>query len=103
MIDVLQIAGAHHRYGALTDLDSAELTVRAGECVALLGPNGAGKTTLVGLATGLLTPQAGRVRVCGRDPRRAAPRRHLGVVQQSMGFPGPAERRVRLRAQGRTR
>jgi ABC-2 type transport system ATP-binding protein len=103
MIDVLQIAGAHHRYGALTDLDSADLTVRAGECVALLGPNGAGKTTLVGLATGLLTPQAGRVRVCGRDPRRAAPRRHLGVVQQSMSFPDPAERRVRLRAQGRTR
>ncbi|NMH79907.1 ABC transporter ATP-binding protein [Pseudonocardia xinjiangensis] len=87
MIDVLQIAGAHHRYGALTALDSVDMTVRAGECVALLGPNGAGKTTLVGLATGLLAPQSGQVRVCGGDPRRAATRRHLGVVQQSMGFP----------------
>jgi ABC-2 type transport system ATP-binding protein len=87
MIEVLHIAGAHHRYGGLTALDVVDMTVRAGECVALLGPNGAGKTTLVGLSTGLLAPQAGQVRVCGGDPRRAATRRRLGVVQQSMGFP----------------
>jgi ABC-2 type transport system ATP-binding protein len=79
--------GLRHRYGALTALDGVDLRVAAGECVALLGPNGAGKTTLVGLATGLLVPQEGRVRVRGGDPRSAATRRHLGVVQQSMGFP----------------
>jgi ABC-2 type transport system ATP-binding protein len=84
---ILRIDGVQHRYGALTALDGVDLTVRAGECVALLGPNGAGKTTLVGLATGLLAAQRGGVRVCGGDPRVAATRRHLGVVQQSMGFP----------------
>ncbi|WP_300018753.1 ABC transporter ATP-binding protein [Pseudonocardia sp.] len=87
MTDVLAIRGAHHRYGAQTALDGVDLTVAAGECVALLGPNGAGKTTLVGLATGLLARQAGEVAVCGTDPRRAATRRRLGVVQQEMGFP----------------
>jgi ABC-2 type transport system ATP-binding protein len=84
---VLEITGAHHRYGALTALDDVDLSVAPGECVALLGPNGAGKSTLVGLATGLLAVQRGRVRVCGADPRHAATRRHLGVMPQSMGFP----------------
>jgi len=87
MTDVLDVTGVHHRYGATTALAGVDLRLAPGECVALLGPNGAGKTTVVGLATGLLAVQAGDVRVCGGDPRRAATRRHLGVVQQSMGFP----------------
>ncbi len=87
MTNVLEIDGVRHRYGSHPALDGVDLGVAAGECVALLGPNGAGKTTLVGLATGLLARQEGRVTVCGGDPRRAATRRHLGVVQQTMGFP----------------
>ena len=87
MDEVLQVAGVRHRYGAHVALDGVDLTVGAGECVALLGPNGAGKTTLIGLATGLLGVQEGRVAVGGEDPRRAATRRRLGVVQQDMGFP----------------
>ena len=87
MTEVLDIDGVHHRYGPHVALDGVDLRVRAGECVALLGPNGAGKTTLIGLATGLLARQRGRVAVCGGDPRRAATRRDLGVVQQTMGFP----------------
>ena len=90
MDEVLRIAGVHHRYGAVAALAGVELDVMPGECVALLGPNGAGKTTLIGLATGLLGAQRGEVLVCGGDPRRAATRRHLGVVQQSMGFPRTA-------------
>jgi ABC-2 type transport system ATP-binding protein len=85
--EVLRISGVRHRYGAQVALDGVDLAVRAGECVALLGPNGAGKTTLIGLATGLLARQAGEVAVCGADPRRAATRRRLGVVQQERGFP----------------
>jgi ABC-2 type transport system ATP-binding protein len=87
MDEVLQVMGVRHRYGAHVALDGVDLRVRAGECVALLGPNGAGKTTLIGLATGLLGVQQGRVAVGGADPRRPATRRRLGVVQQDMGFP----------------
>jgi ABC-2 type transport system ATP-binding protein len=87
MTEVLQLAGVRHRYGAHVALDGVDLAVRAGECVALLGPNGAGKTTLIGLATGLLRVQHGRVAVGGGDPRRPATRRRLGVVQQDTGFP----------------
>ncbi|HSK23166.1 MAG TPA: ABC transporter ATP-binding protein [Egicoccus sp.] len=84
---VLDIAAVRHRYGTTIALDDVDLRVAAGECVALLGPNGAGKTTLIGLATGLLHRQSGSVTVAGGDPRRAATRRRIGVVQQSIGFP----------------
>ena len=83
----LSVAGVGHSYGSVAALRGVDLAVAPGECVALLGPNGAGKTTLIGLATGLLPVQAGRVAVVGGDPRRASTRRRLGVVQQQMGFP----------------
>nr|WP_234997361.1 ABC transporter ATP-binding protein [Pseudonocardia thermophila] len=83
----LRATGIEHAYGDVPALRGVDLEVAPGECVALLGPNGAGKTTLIGLATGLLAVQTGRVAVKGRDPRRAATRRLLGVVQQQLGFP----------------
>ncbi|MEU6270323.1 ABC transporter ATP-binding protein [Saccharopolyspora shandongensis] len=88
MENVLEVRAVRHRYGGTRALDEVDLDVGAGECVALLGPNGAGKTTLVNLVTGLLHPQdGGRIRIGGGDPRIAATRRRLGVVQQSLGFP----------------
>lgn len=87
METVLGVSGVYHSYGSTPALDGVALQVGAGECVALLGPNGAGKTTLVNLAIGLLVVQRGQVRLAGGDPRAAATRRHLGVVQQSLGFP----------------
>jgi sodium transport system ATP-binding protein len=41
--------------------------VRAGEIVGLLGPNGAGKTTTLRMLAGILTPDAGRIRIAGLD------------------------------------
>jgi ABC-2 type transport system ATP-binding protein len=87
METVLDVRDVCHRYGATVALDGVGLEVGAGECVALLGPNGAGKTTLVNLAVGLLHRQAGTIRVAGGDPRNAATRRRLGVVQQALGYP----------------
>jgi branched-chain amino acid transport system ATP-binding protein len=56
-------------YGDSTVLRDVSLTVPDGTVVALLGPNGAGKTTLLRLASGLLTPRAGDIRLDGRSLR----------------------------------
>ena len=57
------------RYGRTWAVQDCALEVPAGRIAALVGPNGAGKTTLLHLAVGLLRPDAGEVRVFGRDPR----------------------------------
>ncbi|WP_456505695.1 ABC transporter ATP-binding protein [Arthrobacter sp. UYCu723] len=55
-------SGTEPRTAVLRDL---ELTVRPGEIVAITGPNGAGKSTLLRHFNGLLSPEAGEVRVSG--------------------------------------
>ncbi|HEY4418974.1 MAG TPA: helix-turn-helix transcriptional regulator [Pseudonocardia sp.] len=35
MIEVLHVAGGHHRYGGLTALDAVEMTVRAGDVLRI--------------------------------------------------------------------
>ena len=49
-------------------LRGADLRIGAGERIALVGPNGSGKSTLARLLVGLLRPDAGTVRLAGRDP-----------------------------------
>jgi ABC-type multidrug transport system ATPase subunit len=61
----LEATGITKRYGRRTVLDSVDLTVRAGEVVAVIGANGCGKSTLLRICAGLLSPDAGHVRVRG--------------------------------------
>jgi zinc transport system ATP-binding protein len=58
-------------YGGEPVLEDVNLAVGAREAVCIVGPNGGGKTTLVKLMLGLLSPQAGEVRLFGRPPRQA--------------------------------
>jgi iron complex transport system ATP-binding protein len=77
----------------LPRIQDVDLEVSAGELVCVLGPNGAGKTTLVRVASGLLAPAAGEVRLMGTPlsgRARGEVARSLAVVEQvqhlSMGF-----------------
>jgi ABC-2 type transport system ATP-binding protein len=57
------------------------LNIAEKEVLAFLGPNGAGKTTSIKMIAGLVLPDAGRVRVVGRDPHQdARARQAIGAV-----------------------
>ena len=74
------------RFGPVTALDGASLTVARGTVHALLGENGAGKTTLMRIAYGLDRPDAGLIELGGKSVRLRAPSdaidHGLGMVQQ---------------------
>jgi ABC-type sugar transport system ATPase subunit len=54
-------------FGAVRALDDVSLTVAAGEVHGLLGANGAGKSTLIGVLSGAIRPDSGRLSIAGRD------------------------------------
>jgi ABC-2 type transport system ATP-binding protein len=87
-VPAVEIAGLVKRYGSLEAVAGVSLIVAEGEVLALLGPNGAGKTTTVEILEGHRTPDAGRVRVLGMDPRAGGRRfrERIGIVLQSCGI-----------------
>jgi ABC-2 type transport system ATP-binding protein len=70
-------------FGATAALAGVDLSVPEGTVFGLLGPNGAGKTTLVRVLATLLTPDAGRAEVFGRDVVGSAP-----AVRELLGLTG---------------
>ena len=56
--------------GAIQVLDLPSLDVNEGEQLALIGQSGGGKTTLLHLIAGLLSPDAGTIKVNGIDLTR---------------------------------
>lgn len=63
LTDVSKTFSARGR--SVTALDKVALAVGKGRITGLIGPDGAGKTTLMRLATGLLVPDQGKIRVLG--------------------------------------
>jgi ABC-2 type transport system ATP-binding protein len=63
-------------------LAGVDLDVDPGEVVAITGRNGSGKTTLLRIAAGIITADAGTVRLAGLDPERERRplHRRLGFV-----------------------
>ncbi|MGP1346460.1 MAG: ABC transporter ATP-binding protein [Phycisphaerales bacterium] len=83
---MLEFADARRNFGRTVALDGLTLSAQPGEVLGLLGPNGAGKSTAIALASGMLAPESGTVRIDGMDPRRPAARRGLGLVPQSIAL-----------------
>ena len=80
----LELVAVSKHFGDTRAVDDLTLRVASGAFLGLLGRNGAGKTTTIHLATGLLRPTAGRVRVLGLDvgEQPLAVKRQIGVMPQ---------------------
>jgi ABC-type branched-subunit amino acid transport system ATPase component/ABC-type branched-subunit amino acid transport system permease subunit len=80
---LLEARDLRKRFGGITAVADVSFRVRRGETLGLIGPNGAGKTTTFELLGGFTRPDAGTVRLDGRDVTRLAPesRAHLGLIR----------------------
>ena len=63
----LDLSHVTMRYGGHVAVNDVSLTVPVGRITGLIGPNGAGKTTLFNVASGLVRPAAGTLRLHGAD------------------------------------
>jgi lipopolysaccharide export system ATP-binding protein len=85
-VSTLQANGLCKSFRGRRVVDAVSFSVSPGEVVGLLGPNGAGKTTSFHCVVGLLTPDAGEVRLGDRDlsglPLHERARMGIGYLPQ---------------------
>jgi putative ABC transport system ATP-binding protein len=67
-------------------LENLDLEVPSGSFEALMGPSGSGKSTLLNIIAGLDRPNAGTVRVAGKDLRRMSDGELAKWRSQTIGF-----------------
>jgi zinc transport system ATP-binding protein len=84
MNSAVSIRGLSFAYDTQVVLADVNLEVRAFDSICVVGPNGGGKSTLIKLIVGLLSPDAGRIRVFGEKPEVA--RLRIGYVPQYVRY-----------------
>ncbi|MFI8500326.1 alpha/beta fold hydrolase [Streptomyces sp. NPDC085524] len=86
----LEITGLTKRYARSQDryaVRDLSFRVEKGQVLGLLGPNGAGKTTTLRMLMGLISPDAGEIRVFGHAVRAGAPvLSRVGAFVEGAGF-----------------
>jgi ABC-2 type transport system ATP-binding protein len=91
-MDVLQVQGLAKSYPhpmtrrSIPVLQQVDFTVQQGEVFGLIGPNGAGKTTTIKAIMGLITPDAGTVRLFGRSVNEASVKARIGFLPENPSF-----------------
>jgi ribose transport system ATP-binding protein len=71
---LLEVLGVTKSFAGVPALRQVSLQLHRGEVVALIGENGAGKSTLMKVLAGVHRPDAGVLRLAGREVRFAGPR-----------------------------
>lgn len=81
----IELVGVHKAFRFFT-LEDVSLDLEPGQIMGLVGPNGAGKSTTIRLLMGLLSPDAGRIRLLGHDmpSQQAAAKADVGFVSDDM-------------------
>jgi phospholipid/cholesterol/gamma-HCH transport system ATP-binding protein len=82
---MVQVRDLRTRLGGKVIFDALDLEVARGSVTAIMGPSGTGKTTLLRHLTGQLRPDAGSVRVDGREVTGLS-RHGLFELRERIGF-----------------
>jgi NitT/TauT family transport system ATP-binding protein len=89
-LSALEVSGVHKAYArngkSLAIVDIGEFAVREGEFVTLIGPSGCGKSTFLHIMGGFIKPEAGSIRVDGREVSGPGPDRGM-MFQEFSLFP----------------
>jgi D-xylose transport system ATP-binding protein len=87
---VLEVRHLTKRFSGVVACEDVDLVLAAGEVVALAGHNGAGKSTVLKMLSGVLTPDAGEIRVAGESVRlhsvRSARAHGIETVPQELAL-----------------
>lgn len=83
---MLQASGLYKSYNKLSVLKGIDLEISKGEIVAIVGASGAGKSTLLHILGTLDTPDAGKVRIQGKDVFSHSPNTIAAFRNKSIGF-----------------
>ena len=85
---VLEARSLRRHYGSVLAVDGVDLNVRAGEIYGFLGINGAGKSTTIRILMGIISAEAGTIRLLGKTSSRTtvAQKQQIGYVSQEQNF-----------------
>jgi len=87
---ILEAQGITKSFPGMRALDGVSLRARRGRLLALLGENGAGKSTLMNILSGVFPPDAGTLRLDGREVAFSGPQSALaagiGIVFQELNL-----------------
>jgi len=64
---MIEVRNLQKSFGALRVLDGVDFSIEKGEAVTIIGVSGGGKSVLLKLLIGLITPDAGEIRIDGRN------------------------------------
>ena len=70
---VVEMLNIRKEFPGIVANDNITLQLRKGEIHALLGENGAGKSTLMGMLFGMYSPEAGVIKVNGKEVKISSP------------------------------
>jgi ABC-2 type transport system ATP-binding protein len=96
---MIEARGLVKRYGSTTAVDNLSFDVLPGTVTGFLGPNGAGKSTTMRMILGLDRPDAGTVRIAGKNYHDLRwPLREVGALLEAKAFHPGCTARAHLTA-----
>ena len=83
---MVEVRDLQKQFGPVGAVSGVSFTALDGRITGLLGENGAGKTTTLGMICGVITPDAGSIRIDGAQQTALQRQRRLGALLDHTGL-----------------